>query len=366
MSQLNLGELSVYVRDIPSLPIEKQNVWNLIGRGKAMMDSKLQQASLALQGIIAGWESKDQPAIEAALQQYKAGYASLAATRKAFTIYLDGAKKQCMRIEEQYDPEVYEPFVKAKARELELRVAATAAAAATKSKAQEEAEFKSFVENEYLDIADDYRYTLMCLIHQTYTACLSAKTPVDKAQPAANTCVAAMQGTQPRKMKTFARKLLSTEEAMVIFKAIRKPDYTARYNDAIKELQGKFALYANDLANAEQAVAVQTNLFEQTEATAKAQNEADKAAVTLVNAATSMSIMPAGMKEVTDVTEIKIIDNDWGWVIRIDVAFAANLEKCKDKVKVKKLSGLTSAQKAAALDAAGVKVSDVEYITYNR
>lgn len=368
MSTLNLGELAIYVRETPALPVEKQNVWNLVGRGKATMDFYLQRSALALQQVLAGYETKDQPALEAALKAYKAGYAEMEGIRKQFTQYLDAAKKQCMKIEDAYDPKVYEPFVKATAQELKLRQDAATTKSATDMKATEEAEFKTFVEMEYLDIVDDYKHELRQLIHQTYTACLYAKTPSANIQPAINTCVAAMQTIQPRKMKTFARTVLTTEDATPIFKAIRRPDYGAKYSEMIKELQDKFALYANDLANPEQAVAKQTDMFAQVEAQEKSQTEADKAAVTLVNTAAAMSVTTAGTKGVTEVTEIVIEDYSWPWVVAIDAAFAANLGACKDKVKVKKLSGLTVAQKAAALDAASIKViSDhVKYQTIQK
>lgn len=358
---LNLGELSEYARETPALEAAKQNVWNLVGRGKGTMDGRLQKASLALQGILAGYETKDQASLEAALKAYKKEYAAMIETRKGFTKFLDAAKDQCLKVERAYDPLKYEVYLKAEAREFELRKNAVTAASATTDKATETANFKTFVENEYLDIADDYRHSLRCLIHQTYIACLSARTPADKVQGAVNTCVAAMQATKPRVMNKFDRKLLTNEEALPIFKGIRPPNYGNIYQEMIKELQDKFALYANDLPNAEAICVKQTELFKAAVEKSRAQSESAKSANALVNTATAMTAAPAGMKGVTETTQIKIIDDSWAWVIRIDAAFAANFEACKDKVRNKKLSGLTVAQKAAALDAAGVQVEGVEY-----
>lgn len=362
-----MGELAMYVRETPSIEAVKQNVWNLIGRGKATMDKKLTTQSLALQQHLMGWETKDQPALDAAIKAYNSGYTVLVDTRKDFTKYLDAAKEQCMKVEKEYNPATYEPFIKAKARELELRQAATKAATAAQDKANEEAEFKTFVENEYLDIAADYRAQLRAFIHQTYTACLSAKTPPDKVQEAVNTCVAAMQTVQPRKMNKFNSVHLAKEDAAALFAKIPRPKFADIYTEMIKELQEKFSMYAHDLANPTAAVAQQTQLFEQTTSQEKRQTEADKAAVTLVNNATAMAVAaPAGMKPIVETTEILIEDYSWEWVAKIMAAFMGNFQACSGKVKNKKYSQMTVAQMAAALDAANVKVEGVKYQTLQK
>lgn len=362
---LNLGELAVYAREIPSIEAAKQNVWNLIGRGKGVMDRRLQTQNLQLQQTLMGWETKDQPALETALKAYKSGYSILVDKRKEFTQYLDAAKEQCMKVERVYDPEKYDPFIKAKARELTLRQEAATTATKAQDKANEEAAFKTFVETEYFDIATQYRTDLRALIHQTYTACLSSKTPADKVQPAVNTCVAAMQTVQPRKMNKFNSVHLPKEDAAVIFGKIQRPKFADIYAEMIKELQAKFSLYANDLAVGEKAIQQQTQLFEQVTTQEKEQTEADKAAATLVNQATAM-VTYTSTKPVIETTEIQVEDYSWEWVAKIMGAFMANFQACAAKVKNKKFSQMTVAQMAAALDAANVKVEGVNYQTLQK
>lgn len=367
MSTLNLGELVLYAREAPEITPAKLNVWFQMGRGKSVMDEKIKGYTLALQKHLLGFETMDFKALEEATKAYKATFAEMEEGRKGFTRFLDAAKDQCIKPEREYNPKTNETYLKAEARALQLREDAEKAANKKNDKAVEEANFKTFVEGEYFDITAEYRNALRQFVHQTYTACLTAKTPPSEVQAAVNTCVAAMQTVQPRKMKTFERNLLTNDDAMPIFKAVPKPNYAGVYTEIIGELKDKFAMYAHDLANPAVAVAQQTNLFEKAVAETTAQAVQDKAAVALVNTATILTAAEPGMKPVTEVTFIEVpAERDWKWEIRIMTAFAANAQICIPKVQSKKSGALTTEQMAKALDAASVKVEGVNYQTVRK
>jgi hypothetical protein len=355
-------ELILYTQGAPELPEAKKKGWELIGKGKLIMDQELQRHDIVIMQHFAGYDQMDQPALELAIKAYKSTWDLIVETRKKFTMFLDNVKDQCMIIEKKYDPKNNETFKKAVARELELRQDAFNEQQAVQNKSNEETAFRTFVINQFHDMVSDYRSKLATIVQKAYETCLTQRTPIDQVPVAINAALAAMRETRPKDMQKFTRFSHHTkEEAQAIFATIQQPDYQAVFNEVLKAAQEKFELYPNDLANAESALANQQVMFQNQQAQAAQQLQAEQAANTLAAQAAALTLAPAGVKGVTETTEIKLQDFDWVWAARIIAAFMAHYQACVAKVRVKKCHSLTVAQMAAALDAAGVKVEGVEY-----
>lgn len=366
-TQLQMQDLVLYAQGMPPLPENKQKVWNLIGQGKMAMDTALTKTSLVLQQCLDKWQEMDQPALEKALASYKSTYSEMVEGRKKFTTFLDSAKDMCMTVERQWDPKNYEPFKLASAKELELRESAMRKVQAEQAKTNEINNFRTFITNEYHEMVSGYRSALAVIVQNAYNSCLQQRTPVENVGTAINAAVAAMREVRPRNMNKMERKYTTDEEAMKIFDSVTKPNYQNVFNEAIDALKAKFSLYANDLANADKALVQQQELFNQEQAKINQQAEAERAANTLMAQATTASVIPAGMKGITETDHIIIPSvQDWAWECKIMVAFLANFQAAHAKVKTKKSGALTTEQMAKALDAAGIRVDGLEYHTLKK
>lgn len=363
---MDFKELQVYAEPAPQLPEQRLAAWTLIGRGKMVMDDKLRRHSLVLQGITAGHETKDQPSLAEAIKLYRATFKSMETDRKDFTVFIDECKKQCMKFETEYNPETNEIFKAMTERELKLREDAANALTAANDKLNESVAFRTHMINEYQALACSYRDQLALIVHQAYTTCLVQKVPTENVTPAINAAVAAMRVTKPRDLVKYQRVHLPDAEALAIVQALKQPSYTDIFNEYLKELTDKFSMYANDLANAEQALANQNQLFESETTTNATNDQAEKEANTLYLQATAQILTAApGMKPVTEVSQIKIMGESKEWTARIMAAFLANFNATIEKVRTKKdapnYATLSIERMAAALDAAGVRVDGLEY-----
>jgi hypothetical protein len=359
---LVLQDLVTACHGVAPLPPERQNTWNLMGQAKTAMDLALQKCALEIQQHLANFPTMDQAALDKGIAAYKETYNKMVSIRQGYTSFLDSAKYMCMETERVWDPKKNETFIKASTRELELRDAANKAAAATNAKTTETQMFRQHVVNEYADILLGYKKELFAAIMVAYTTCLEKKVPEPETANYINEALATMRNARPRAMTRYDRKLLTDPEAMKIYETISPPTWQNAFNDAIEFLKAKFKLYANDLANADKAVEQQKEMFVQQMQQQDQEHETAQAANTLLAQATIPLVTPSGMKPIieTTVMEIPTVIN-WEWELTIMAAFMANAKSCMPKVRTKKGGQLTTAQMAAALDAAGVLVSGVKY-----
>lgn len=360
---LQLQDLVLAAQGIPPLPVEKQQVWNLMGQAKVAMDQALQRAALEIQQHLANYQTMDHTALDKAMAAYRETHKKIVGIRQGYTGYLDSAKDMCMGTERAYDPKTNEIYKAAATREFTLREEAQKAINAANAKSTEEQMFRQFVVNEYGDMIKGYKTELLGLIQQAYNTCLEQKTPVENTPVAMNAAAAAMSEVRPRAMVKFERKILTDAEAMKLFEAVAPPNWQNAFNDAIAYLQAKFKTYGNDLANADKALEQQKELFAKQQAETDQAHETAQAANTLLAQATiPLVVTPVGMKPIIETTVIEIPTVlDWEWEARILAAFLAHLPACKGKVRTKKGGQLTTEQMAKALDASGVLVEGVKY-----
>lgn len=368
---MEMLKLQAYAGPAPALPEKRRAAWELIGRGKLVMEQKLKGHDLALQGITLGWEKMNLEQITAAIKAYKVEFAILQSDRKDFTVWLDEAKAQCMPIENSWKPDTNPLFASMTAREIMLRKEATSGVNEANEKLQEIAAFKTHCITELQNLACDYRDKLRDIVHQAYIVCIRQKTPPDQVLTATNAALAAMRVVSPRDMVPFIYKKLSYDEADKIYQTLVKPDYTGILNDCIKELNDKFTLYANDLQNADQLVEVveQTYVAEQAQQREQDASKAQAAAL-YVKATTEVLKVVPGVKPVTEQLQIKRDQANKVWVATIMSAFLAHFDICMEKVRTKKdnpdYTTLNIDRMATALDACNIKVDGVEYEKFTK
>lgn len=363
-------ELVLYTNDAPvQLPPERTQTWFLIARGKLKMDTLLQGHALKISALLTGFDLLTADQTTAKLKEYRDTHKQMVEDRQQFTRYLDMATGMCMATEKQYDPKTNAEYLRCVTVDISKREEASNKAKEASAKASEQANYRSHIENEYDRILTAYKLELFNYAHQTYAACLAAKTPPMQAQAAINTCITAFQSVQPGQMNPFSSVLVTQEERAAIFAGIRPPDWQAAYNEAIAELNNKFSTYVNDVQAAEAILSQVVNQHAIHTNALVTESANRQTATTLTNQAVAgggLFVAPAGVKPVDEISRIKILDDNPNWVMWIISAFQCNFALCMPLVSVKKFSNLSVAQMAAALDKASVKVENVEYETIKK
>lgn len=348
---------------ITTAPTEAQkNAWVSLATKKNELSADLTKRELALQQLLLNVPD-DQIAIK--LQEYRKLHTDLIETRKGFTsIITDKLITPMMEWEKRSDPKTNTTYLASQTRELEHRKKNVADATLQQNIATEKGQFKAHFQNEYMRISQDYRNALAGIIQRTYHDCLVAKTPpdgIDGALAIARLAMADEKHGQPAK---FSRVYLTPEAAAALYKELRTPDYSAILTETLPDLDAKFEMYAHDLANAEEAARASQTAFEATIVESKQELVQEQAANVLM--ASAESFIMSDVKGVVSKKMIVIEDNSEGWIVKIMSAFLANFQVAFGKTSVKKYSGLSVKQMSAALDAAGIRVSGVEYTTVEK
>lgn len=338
---------------------DQQNAWLGLAQEKNKVSAQLTKQELELQSLLMNVEDKN---LDVQLAAYRKKHTELIEDRRKFTNVIDEKLIQSMmQFEKRSDPKTNIQYKDASTRELNYRKQQQEDLNKQKNEADENAAFKSHFLNQFNNIATDYRTKCNNVITRVYADCLYAKTPADAVQPAIDIAIKVLNELQQLEPAKYERKYISVEEAKKIFSAIPQPNFNDIKNEYIEKMRENFSLYENDLANAEAAAkrietqAVQENTQLQNE------TQQENAQTTIIETAAAYQTPPEGFKGVTEVSRIQIIDNDPTWVLKIITAFLTNFTTCFPKVRVSKYSQLKIEQMCAALDAASIKVKDVQY-----
>lgn len=364
--EVSINDLVVYVGQPQyALPPERAHVWQLMGLGKMKLEAELQGFALQLQQTLMNFAQVPTVEKPAKLQEYRRIHAQMVETRKSFTRYFDLAASQCMDTEKTYDPKAHAQYLAAVALELKERTEANQAANAATAKNAEKAAYSAHIKNEYDRIATAYNLELEQYIHQTHTACLAAKTPIQNIAGAIATCVEAFKSIKVQQLRPFAAQYIDDAERTTIFNTILQPDLPGIYNAAVQRLNQRFATYTHDLAAAEFVLpqiennhAIHVNTVSQQAANRQAATTLTEGAI-----AGTIHVGTEGLKAVTETTYIVVEDENPNFVLWIVAAFHEHYAECIKHVSVKKYGNLNVSQMAAALDKAMIKVEHVTYKT---
>lgn len=342
-----------------TLAPQQQQAWVAMAVRKNELAAQLQRSEMELQALLL---NKPAEQLAEQLKLYRAKHGEMKATRLAFTTVVDAKIIQpLMEFEKRADPKTNTEYLSAEKRELAHRQAETIKANSAQLKATEVGQFKSHFANEYARLVADVRLKYARIISEAYQQCLTQRIPVSNIDSAIQAAISACGDVKPGAIAKFIRTHIPDTEAVELFKAIPVPDWAKYLRDAVNDCNEKFSLYANDLANADIAVADESRSFQATVVETAAEVQQEMAANTLIAQAEAFVLPEPGFKSVIETTRIKILDDNQRWVLLVTTAFIANFQTAFSKLRVKKYSALTVAQMAAALDAAGISVDGVEY-----
>lgn len=342
-----------------SVPEAQQSAWLALAAQRNVIVADLQKRELALQALLLN-QPKDK--LSEQLKTYRLEHTALVEARRKFTNIIDEKIVQkLMEFEKRTDPKTCEVYLQAAKDELQYRTDEDTKLKSQQALATETANFKIHFQNQFNNLATNLRVQCNDIIMQAYATCLDAKTPADQihvAISAATLAIADLKNGIPEK---FVRTHLKDAEALAIFNSLNQPDFAAIKKEYVDSLPTRFELYANDLANAEQAVELLKQETETTNQQLQQETKNENAANQLVEHAAAYVLPAEGHKSVVDVSKIKIVDDDPTWCLKIMAAFITNFQMCFTKLRVTKYSELKISQMCAALDAANLKIEGVEY-----
>jgi hypothetical protein len=381
---LNIASITdAYIKLDQSLPVDRKLSWLQLCQAKAITMDALTKRELELQELLINYKStcptvdwetisvQDKQKVidylvtlQNALGAYNKGVKELPELRGGFTVYLDKIKKGLMVVEKR--AEEWETFIEAKKFFFEIRAKKEEHDGKHALKDKELNDFVAHVKNEYLRLAMEYKLALSDFITKSYIAALEEQPNDDNLRMGVVLTWQSMQNPdvipigQPTK---FEYKLNTKEEIIKAYQGVLPPDYAAILASAKNELNEKFSMYYQDKQNA--AKAKEFILNEQTKAQVAVTDELQKsiAVNTLLSSASATVVQDnAGLKASVSKKVIAIQDDSPAWALKIASAFIGHWAVASAFLRIKKWGNLSVSQMAAALDEAGIKVADVEYV----
>jgi hypothetical protein len=345
--QLFVGETEQAIEAaFKATPLVRIQNWQLLGVAKFKLDEELTKRELELQ-------STDNTAT------YKKKYDELVEYRKKFTSFLDIAKEQCMKVEKRCDPKTNERFLAMVKADLDARIKEQAESDKRAAAAAEFSAFKAHFSNALATQAMDYEIECRNTVNKQYALALEERP--ENIDAYIQGVVEMLKTIKKPPLPKFERKHVGDEAA--------KTMYTELVNEAPKPfdwneyLHEKFSMYYNDIENAAVIIEADRVENERIEREKKDQLEQQVATTNLVARAATYAAPEVLVKTKTS---IKIKDDDQKFVVAILSAFLSNFQQAFPLVRVKKYSALTIAQMASALDAAEIKLTNVEYETIKK
>lgn len=230
----------------------------------------------------------------------------------------------------------------AAARELDMRRAASDIAEKVAAVKREENALVVHISNEQYRIANDYRQALLTRVHQFYVACLNMKT----AAPNLEDLRQELRKIQPGNMRKFERNLVSYDRACELLAEMTPYDPNTDFKEiSTRYIEERFAMYAEDLKNAEAAAKQAEKQAAKEAEEAKAETELAMATNTLMAQAETARIDTPKIKRKLEVIE----ENDQAWAFAVIAAFIKNSAQCAPKLRVKTWGKLNISQMAKTL-----------------
>lgn len=198
------------------------------------------------------------------------------------------------------------------------------------------------ISNEQYRIALDYRQALLTRVHQFYVACLNMKTATPNLQDLRQE----LRKIQPGNMRKFERNLVSYDRACELLAEMTPYDPNTDLNDiSIRCTEERFAMYTEDLKNAEAAAKQAEEQAQQAEAEAKAETELAMATNTLMGQAETVRIDTPKIKRKLKPVE----ENSQSWAFAVLAAFIKNNAAAAPKLRTKSWAKVSIGQMAKAL-----------------
>lgn len=303
----------------------------------------LTQDELSIQSYLNGIEKKtDLKVVQVELEKAKQLAATSKDQRLQFTNIIKDKLVGPMMLFEKRNEELIK---KASEHELKLREIAEKEEEKGNELQQEEAAFKAHFENQYFIIAANFRGKLAHMIQHYYERAL-----LDKVKPAdikafKDGIEPIIRAAIPEKPEKFNRVLIKPERAAELFKSIKPYTHAIDIAQAVKDIDTKFSMYAQDFKNREAAIESSKKELENKIAEEKKKVEVEVATNTLVASATAVKQNTVKVKRKTKI----VVKETEQFALQILCSAIANWNNIKDYLKVEKWSNLKIDQLAAAL-----------------
>lgn len=292
-------------------------------------------------------ENKDLDQVQGLLKESKSKLQVLKEQRLSFTGMIETNLFKALM---EYEKRSAALIEEAGTHELALRKEKSAEADKVNALENEKAKFKAHVISEYHVIAANYRQLLSNSILTAYQYALTEKTPADQI-PAylvkTKDILSTIPVPKPRRYQELygAVKYLNADIATEIHNAIPKYKPESDLANSFKELEEKFALYEQDLQNAENAIKLAQEENEKVAAQRKEDAELEKSAQNLIAAASAATIEPPKIKKGFEIVE----QNSQAWAMAVVTHFIKRIANAGPKLKVRTWSKLSVGQMGKAL-----------------
>lgn len=319
-----------------------QNGWLKLADIKTSLFNDLQSAELVVQGYLKDIERMSLDEIQFGIKSAKQTLADAKSRRLEFTRMID---EKLINPTMEFEKRMAANIEAAAAIELDARKKAAEDAERQQQYANEAAALKAHIVNEYFRIAAQYRYELEQITIESYQNCLKSNAPVNNIQDMTDDMIRILDNWKVPEFQKFERRFVPDGHAKEIFDSIEKYDPAADLLRAKKNVSNVWSTYANDLANADAAIAHLENEKAEIESQMKSEIALEAATNTLIAEAETIIIDTPKVKK-----ELKIIVvESEQWAKTIVANFVRLWPYCNKFVRVKSWSKLTIGQMADAL-----------------
>jgi hypothetical protein len=348
MSETQTSLPAVVLKEI-TLPVTtaeltpQQKGWLKLAAHKDVTFKGLQEKELAVQSLLNKIEeNKDLERVQEKLKQAKATAAEGKDQRLQFTNLI---KEKLVTAAMAFETRNEALIKTAETHELSLRTKAVEDNDKVSKLSKEESEFKAHFVNENFRIAANFRANLSKLINHYYVTALEKKTPPAKIKEYKDGIVPIIRAAKvEEKPAKFVRVLITQERAAELFKEVTPYNPQNNIEEAVKSIDEKFSMYAQDLQNAQAAIENSKKTLEDTIQKEQQNLTIETHTNNLIASADVVVSGPTIKKEVK-----AALENSEAYAIKVITASVQHWNAIKKFFKVKKWTNLSIEQLAEAL-----------------
>ena len=309
-------------------PVQKG--WLLLCQTRIACFDDLQKNELAVQEAVKGYETMPYEKVKEVLTTAKSKAADGKAQRLHFTGMLNEKLiSPSMEFEKRNDAVI----ALVAAKEIELRKAEVEKNEAANNHAQEVARLKAHIKNEYARIRNRYVADLIMKTDSIYIQCLKDKIAVKDLDAVIAAGVNELKAITLEKPNKFARVLVNDKQAKEAALTVERYNSAADLAAAVDNLSSKaFEMYAEDLRNADSAIAATEQKAEMQIAQNNESLEIENATNILFAAAEPL-VMTGGPK-VKKVKKIVVEDTEQ-FAMKVLAVFIKNWPEASKKLGLK-------------------------------
>ena len=332
--------------------LEKYRGWVNLAEKKNMLLHTLQLDELAAQVALRDKDATTgQPLSitdrEEAAKAYRDIQVGMVEKRRAFTGYIESQLfTQVMEPEKRLNPKTAACYIEYVQTTLNMRLAEEEKMRGTQEIQSELVNFEAHLKNEYTRMATEYRIKCHTEIARVYNGCLASDMNPSGALSVTRALKETLLSFQLGDITKFVKNKATSDQLNSIWSRVPQPNMSYMQEEMLREVDNKFALYANDLEMKKAGLEVHDETPELIqEITQEAQQEV--AAATLIANVESAPVVMAEGKAIQRNLEIVVTETQ-AWAVRVIVTFIQT-PKCHSLTKNRKWSTLDVGQMAAAL-----------------